>query len=121
MLRPNNRGDAGENRHNLIKKNPSAKPRGFSSTPNSSDASLGALPNLRVALLSSSSVLELDLQPIQLESKTQAKTGPKLQKRSYPSPIKSLFPFFTSDQFLPSLDLFYSNIPKKANPLTNKV
>lgn len=121
MLRPNNRGDAGENRHNLIKKNPSAKPRGFSSTPNSSDASSRALSNLRATLPFSSSVLELGLQPTQLEPKTQAKAGTKLQRRSYPSPIKSLFPFFTSDQFLPSLDLFYSNISKKANPLTNKV
>jgi len=108
MLRPKTRGDAGENRHNLIKKNPSAKPRGLSSTPNSSDASLGALPNLRATLPSASSALGLGLQPIQLEPKTQAKAGPKLQRRSYPNLIQSLFPFFTS-----KLELHSTTNPSK--------
>jgi hypothetical protein len=116
MPRPSNRGDAGENRHNLIKNPPAfnyKKPRGFLRM--SSAFSLGAHPNLTTDQQTAFSASKFALLLSRLAQKIQAKSGPKPLKRSYPSSIQSLFPFFTSDQFLPYIDPFYSRTPKKAN------
>jgi hypothetical protein len=97
MLRPSNRGDAGENRHNLIKNPPafkSQKRRGLLRL--SSAFSLGAHPNLTTGQQTAFSVSKFALPLVQLAQKIQAKSGPKLLKRSYPSSIQSLFPSLTS-------------------------
>jgi hypothetical protein len=117
MLRPSNRGDAGENRHNLIKNPPafkSKKPRGLLRT--SSVFSLEAHPNLITENpVTAFAASKFALLLIQLAQKIQSKSRPKPLKRSYPSSIQSLFPFFTSDQFLPYIEPLYSKTPKKAN------
>jgi hypothetical protein len=123
MLRPSNRGDAGENRHNLIKNPPALenqKPRGLlklSKSKTFSASSLVAhLGLIATQLKSAFSVSKLGPLPKIPAQKTQAKVGPKLLKRSYPSSIQSLFPFFTS-----KLELHSTTNPSKKQIRINHV
>jgi hypothetical protein len=99
MLRPSNRGDAGENRHNSIIKDPPAfgnqKLRGLLKL--SIDASSKLQAGRQEHSSSPYSALGSDLQPLTPVQGTQAKTGLKLQKRSYPNPTQKKLPFLTSD------------------------
>jgi hypothetical protein len=100
MLRPSNRGDAGENRHNSIIKDPPAfednqKLRGLLKL--SIDASSKLQAGRQEHSSSPYSALGSDLQPLTPAQGTQAKTGPKLLKRSYPNPTQKKLPFLTSD------------------------
>lgn len=99
MLRPNKRGDAGENRHNSIIKNPLAFTlRGLLRT--SSDAFLKAHLGRQATQSQPSfpySALGSALQRPKLAPKTLVAVGLKLLGRSYPSSIQKKFPFLTSD------------------------
>jgi hypothetical protein len=103
MLRPNYRGDAGENRHNSIIKDPPAfednqKLRGLLKL--SSDAFSAVRPSHLVVQMQLSlpySASESDLQPPTLVLGTPVEIGPKLLQRSYPNPTQKKLPFLTSD------------------------
>ena len=117
MLRPSTRGDAGESRHNSIIKDPPAlenqKPRGLLKL--SIDASSKLQAGRQEDSSSPYSALASALQPPIPAQGTQAKTGPKLQRRSYPNPIQKKFPFLTSNLELHSITKLLKKQTKRIN------